>query len=71
MDMQQFIKEYSENLLKALQDQEFGVESVEWMCSLCPLKNACKKDSAENPDDTTSCGEYIRKSVTDGDQYRK
>lgn len=70
MTMEQFVKQYAENLLETLKDHGFGVDSIQWNCSLCPLKEQCQKDSQDNPEDNTTCGGFIRRTVKDGKDYR-
>ena len=70
MDMKKFLAQYTENLLESLKDHSFHIDSVSWICDLCPLKEQCIKDSKENPDDCATCGQYMKKSVTDGAEYK-
>ncbi|MBP3706282.1 MAG: hypothetical protein J6J13_03405 [Clostridia bacterium] len=70
MTMEQFVKQYAENLYEALKDHGYGVDSINWYCSICPLQAKCQKDSQDNPDDNTTCGGYICRTVTDGKEYR-
>ena len=70
MDMKKFLAQYTENLLESLKDHSFHIDSVSWICDLCPLKEQCINDSKENPDDCATCGQYIKKSVTDGAEYK-
>ena len=70
MDMKKFLAQYTENLLESLKDHSFHIDSVSWICDLCPLKEQCINDSKENPDDCATCGQYIKKSVTDGSEYK-
>lgn len=70
MDMKEFLTQYAANLLQKLEDHDARIDSFGWICDLCPLKTQCKKDSEENPDDCTTCGQYIKKSVTDGEKYK-
>ena len=70
MDMQEFLAQYTANLLESLKDHAFRIDSFNWTCSPCPLRERCEKDSEENPDDCTTCGQYIQKSVTDGHEYK-
>ena len=70
MDMKEFLAQYAANLLEALKDHSFRIDSFGWTCDLCPLKEQCGKDSEENPGDCTTCGQYIQKSVTDGHEYK-
>ena len=68
--MKKFLAQYTENLLESLKDHSFHIDSVSWICDLCPLKEQCINDSKENPDDCATCGQYIKKSVTDGAEYK-
>ena len=70
MDMKEFLAQYTANLLESLKDHSFRIDSVNWTCDLCPLKEQSLKDSEENPDDYATCGQYIQKSVTDGAEYK-
>lgn len=70
MDMKEFLAQYATNLLQKLEDHDARIDSFGWTCDLCPLKAQCEKDSEENPDDCTTCGQYIKKSVTDGEKYK-
>jgi hypothetical protein len=70
MDMQEFLAQYAANLLESLKDHSSRIDGISWTCDLCPLKEQCGKDSEENPDDCTTCGQYIQKSVTDGAKYK-
>ena len=70
MDMKEFLAQYTANLLESLKDHSFRIGSSGWVCNLCPLEEQCHKDSEENPDDYTTCGQYIKKSVTDGAEYK-
>jgi hypothetical protein len=70
MDMQEFLTRYAANLLECLKDHSLRIDSFGWICDLCPLKEQCEKDSEENPCDCTTCGQYIKKSVTDGAEYK-
>ena len=70
MDMKEFLAQYAANLLESLKDHSFRIDSFNWTCDLCPLKEQCHKDSEENPDDCTTCGQYIKKSITDGAEYK-
>lgn len=69
MDMREFLNQYASNLLNALESHGFGLNSFDWACDLCPLRELCRKDSEENPGPVT-CGEFIRLQVTDGKKYR-
>ena len=70
MDMKKFLAQYTENLLESLKDHSFHIDSVSWICDLCPLQEQCINDSKENPDDCATCGQYMKKSVTDGAEYK-
>ena len=70
MDMKEFLAQYAENLLEALKDGAFRINSFGWVCSLCPLKEQCEKEAEENLGDYTTCGQYIQKSVTDGHNFK-
>ena len=65
MNMQEFLTRYAANLLECLKDHSLRIDSFGWICDLCPLKEQCGKDSEENP-----CGQYIKKSITDGAEYK-
>jgi hypothetical protein len=69
MDMKEFLSKYAANLLSALEDHGFGLNSFSWTCDLCPLREQCEKDSEENPGPVT-CGEFIQLQITDGKKYR-
>ena len=68
--MKEFLAQYTANLLESLKDHSFSINSSGWICNLCPLEEQCIKDGEENPDDYTTCGQYIKKSVTDGAEYK-
>lgn len=70
MTMEQFVKQYAENLLKTLREHDLGVDGVNWYCCLCPLQEQCEKDTQDNPEGNSSCGGFIRRTVTDGIDYR-
>ena len=70
MDMKEFLEQYAANLLQSLKDHGFGLESFNWTCDLCPLKEQCEKDSEENPSSYTTCGQFIKNTITDGAEYR-
>ena len=70
MDMKEFLAQYAANLLESLKDHGFGLDSFNWTCCLCPLQAQCEKDSEENPDSCVTCGQYIQKCLTDGQEYR-
>jgi hypothetical protein len=70
MDMKEFLKQYAENLLDSLKKHRFGLESFNWTCDLCPLKELCEKDSEENFSGCVTCGQFIKGTVTDGEEYR-
>ena len=70
MDMQKFLEQYANNLLEALKDHSFRVDSIDWICGLCPLQEACNKDTLENPGSCPTCGEFITKNLTDGSEYK-
>ena len=70
MDMREFLAQYTANLLESLKDHSFRIADSGWICNLCPLEEQCLKDSEENPDDYATCGQYIKKSVTDGAEYK-
>ena len=65
MDMKEFISLYAANLLEKLEDHSLRIDSYNWSCGLCPLKDLCEKDS-----DDTTCGQFIKKNVTDGEKYK-
>lgn len=65
MDMKEFISLYAANLLENLEDHSLRIDSYNWSCCLCPLKELCEKASG---DDT--CGQFIQKNVTDGKEYK-
>lgn len=70
MNMEEFLAQYTANLLESLKDHSFRIDSFGWVCDLCPLKEQCAKDVEENLSDCTTCGQYIQKSVIDGAEYK-
>ena len=68
--MKEFLAQYAANLLEFLKNHSFRIDDFNWTCDLCPLKEPCDKDDEENPDDCTTCGQYIKKSITDGAEYK-
>ena len=70
MDMKDFLSKYVENLQQAFFDHTLRVGGMSWACDLCPLKEQCHKDSEENPDDNTTCGQFICRNLTDGKEYK-
>ena len=65
MDMKEFINLYAANLLEKLEDHSLRIDSYNWNCCLCPLKELCDKIS-----DNSTCGQFIQKNVTDGKEYK-
>lgn len=70
MNMEEFLKQYVENLLGSLKNHNFGLESFNWNCDLCPLKELCEKDTRENFSGYVTCGQFIKGAITDGEEYR-
>lgn len=68
--MEQFVMEYAQNLLKALQEHSYRVDDINWYCDVCPFKKQCGDHSEQNPDDNMTCGQYIKAMVTDGAKYK-
>lgn len=65
MDMKEFINLYAANLLEKLEDHSLRIDSYNWNCCLCPLKELCDRIP-----DNSSCGQFIQKNVTDGKEYK-
>lgn len=65
MDMKEFIRLYAANLLENLEDHSLRIDSYDWRCCLCPLRELCDRV----PDNAT-CGQFIQKNVTDGEKYK-
>lgn len=57
--MENFLREYIENLITAIKEEETSLKNVTLDCAYCPLSDKCHTD-AENGDDTP-CAEYIMK----------
>ena len=68
--MNEFLSKYFANLRQAFADHSLRVDGINWVCELCPLKDQCRKDSSENPDDNTTCGQFICRNLTDGKKYK-
>lgn len=68
--MEQFVMEYAQNMLEALKDHGCKVDSMNWDCNICPLKDKCHEHGEQNPDDNMTCGQFIRAMVTDGTNYK-
>ena len=58
--MEEFLREYIENMIAALNDGKFSFEDSMLNCDFSPLYSKCHAE-AENGDDETPCGEYIMK----------
>ena len=58
--MENFLREYIENLITAIKEGETSLKSVVLDCDYCPLSDKCHAE-AENGDDETPCAEYIMK----------
>lgn len=70
MNMKEFLEQYAANLLDSLKNHGFGLESFNWTCDLCPLKELCEKDSKENFSGYITCGQFIKGNIIDGEEYR-
>jgi hypothetical protein len=68
--MEEFLKQYAENVLNSLRSHRFGLESFDWNCDLCPLKELCEKDNEKNFSGYVTCGQFIKGNVVDGEEYR-
>lgn len=65
MTVEQFLKNYADNLLDALIDGEIDFSHLAIECRFCPLRAECEKDSEENPGPIT-CEEFFQKNLADG-----
>lgn len=58
--MEEFLREYTENMIDAIKDGEAYLKDIVLTCDFCPLANKCRAD-AESGEDETPCAEYIMK----------
>ena len=58
--MEEFLREYTENMITALNEGEISLKDIMLDCNFCPLSDKCHAE-AENGDDETPCAEYIMK----------
>ena len=71
MDMQEFLNQYAENTMQAMVEGRLSLDGCSFMCELCPLKAECAKDTAESEDDdTTTCAQFIARTLTNGRDYK-
>ena len=70
MTMEQFLRIYTDNLLKALAEGKIGISYLTIECKFCPLKAECEKDFEKNPGPST-CEEFYQKFLADGMTFRR
>ena len=58
--MEEFLREYTENMITALNEGEISLKDIMLDCNFCPLSNKCHAE-AESGEDDTPCAEYIMK----------
>ena len=58
--MEEFLKEYTENMIDAIKDGKVYLKDIMLDCAFCPLSKKCHAD-AQNGEDETPCAEYIMK----------
>ena len=58
--MEEFLREYTENMIDAIKDGKVYLEDIMLDCDFCPLAKKCRAD-AQNGEDETPCAEYIMK----------
>lgn len=68
MDMQEFLNQYVENMLGKMREGA-RIDTFSFICDLCPLRAQCEKDTQDNPDDNSTCGMFIKRTVTDGSSF--
>ena len=58
--MEEFLKEYTENMITAINEGKISLKDIMLDCNFCPLYSKCHAD-AENGEDDMPCAEYIMK----------
>lgn len=58
--MEEFLREYTENMIDAIKDGKAYLKDIMLTCDFCPLAKKCHAD-AQNGEDETPCAEYIMK----------
>lgn len=58
--MEEFLMEYTENMIDAIKDGKVCLKDIMLDCDFCPLAKKCRAD-AQNGEDETPCAEYIMK----------
>ena len=58
--MEEFLREYTENMITAINNGKFSFKDSILNCNFCPLSKKCHAD-AQNREDETPCAEYIMK----------
>ena len=58
--MEEFLREYTENMIDAIKDGKAYLKDIVLTCDFCPLSKKCSAD-AQNGEDETPCAEYIMK----------
>ena len=61
--MEEFLREYTENMINAIKEGELSFKSIMLVCDLCPLSNKCHAE-AESGEDDTPCVKYIMNHYT-------
>lgn len=70
MTMEQFLRIYTDNLLKALTEGKIGISYLTIECEFCPLRSECEKEFEKNPGPST-CEEFYQKFLADGMTFRR
>jgi hypothetical protein len=70
MTMEQFLQNYTDNLLKALAEGKIGISYLTIECEFCPLRSKCEEDFEKNPGPST-CEEFYQKNLADGMTFRR
>ena len=61
--MEKFLREYTENLITAINEGTTSLENIQLNCAFCPLSNKCHEE-AESGEDDTPCVKYIMNHYT-------
>ena len=71
MDMKEFLQQYNNNLLEALEDKTIGVSYIAIECRMCPLQKQCGEDAEkEECGGYVNCADYIKSKLSDGQKYK-
>ena len=69
MKMKEFMERYFNALYESMQNHSYSVEGgFNPNCCICPFSDMCAKANEEG--DTSSCGEFILRNLSDGHEFR-